>query len=250
MKRALLVTFLAIAVSPMAASAAPPVPERQLAHARITLGDVVERAPGELAAIDLGPAPAAGASRLLRRDEVLAALPQDADPKKLEVPEVVRVVRKARTLPPAEIDALVTRALASSPLPKGVSLTATKPAAKGATVPDGFDGVRIEVPKPPRREGRVSSSATVLLTEAGFVVAKLQVPVELAVSSAGALPDVKKGERLALVVRRGLVEIRATVTANADADVGDFLQVTVGDSGKALRVRLAAANPPVAEEAP
>jgi flagella basal body P-ring formation protein FlgA len=231
------------------AYAAPSVVERSIARSRVTVGDVVPGAPANLSAIDLGPSPTPGSARIVRREEVIAALPQDVDAKALSIPEQVRVVRKARDLSTAEIEQLVRDAVSRDPLPRGVTVNAVKAPVKGLTVPDGYDRVRVSIPKPPRREARLSSTATLLFSEGDFVVAKAPIPVDLVVSAAAATPDVKKGDRLTLVVKRGLVEIRATVTANADADVGENLQVTVGDSGKALRAKLVSADPPTAEEA-
>jgi hypothetical protein len=231
------------------ADAAAPLVERVVAHARVTVADVVPNAPSTIASIDLGPSPTPGGSRVVRRDEIVAALPQDIDAKSLSIPEQVRVTRKSRELSATDVDRLVRDAIARDPLPRGVSVNAVKAPVKGLTVPEGFDSVRVTIPKPPRREARLTSTATVLFSEAGFVVAKAQIPVDLVVSAAATTPDVKKGDRITLVVRRGLIEIRAAVTANGDADVGENLQVTVGDSGKALRAKLVAADPPTAEEA-
>jgi hypothetical protein len=241
-------TLLGAFASHASAAGAAKLAERTIARSRVLVGDVIERAPGTLATVDLGPAPAAGAARVLTREEILAALPHDLDARRLDVPASVRIVRKTRTLAADEVERLAREALVRTPLPRGVSLGAVKAPVKGLTVPDGFDAVRIEVPKPPRREARLASNATLYFTESGFVIAKAQIPVDLVVSGEATTPDVKKGDRVTLVIRRGLVELRAAVVANADADVGEGLQVTVGESGRAMRARLVSANPPTAEE--
>jgi len=244
----IVLTLFGAFASHASAAGAAKFAERTIARSRVLVGDVIDQAPGSLATVDLGPAPAAGATRVLTRQEILAALPQDLDTRRLDVPASVRVVRKARTLAPGEIDRLAREALVRTPLPRGVTLGAVKAPVKGLTVPDGFDVVRLEVPKPPRREARIASNATMLFTEGGFVIAKAQIPVDLVVSGEATTPDVKKGDRVTLVIRRGLVELRAAVVANADADVGEGLQVTVGESGRAMRARLVSATPPTAEE--
>jgi hypothetical protein len=212
----------------------PPMRERSVAAPRVFLGDVAE-VPEELRAVDLGPAPAPGSSRVIKRDELLAALPEGARPGTL--PSAVRITRKTRTVAVAELEALVRDTVALRGLPKGASLGKVRP--RGPTkVAEGFDDVHVEVPKPPRKEGRHLTSATVVFSQGGDEVSRATVSLELALSKEAAVPDVAKGNKVQLVVRRGAISVTALATAQGDADVGEALMVVVADSGKVLRAKV------------
>ena len=116
------------------------------------------------------------------------------------------------------------------------------------SVPAGFDALDLDIPKPPRREGKHVTTATLTLRQGQEVLAKVPVTLELALGPEAAKPDLKKGEKVTFVIRRGQVEIRAAATANTDADVGDPVQVTVTQSSKVLKGKLTGQSPAVVEE--
>lgn len=212
----------------------PPMRERSIAAPRVFLGDVAD-VPEELRSVDLGPAPMPGSSRVIKRDELLAALPGDARPGAL--PAAVRVTRKTRTISPTEVEDIVREALARRALPKGATLAKVRP--RGATkVAEGFDAAHVLVAKPPRKEGRHLTAATIVFTQAGDEVSRATVNLELALSKEAAVPDVAKGAKVQLVVRRGAVSVTAVATAQNDADVGETLTVSVADSGRVLRAKV------------
>jgi hypothetical protein len=211
-----------------------PMKERSVAAPRVVHGDVAD-VPEELRTVDLGPSPMPGSSRVIKRDELLAALPEGARPGSL--PSAVRVTRKTRTMTVTEMEALVRDAVLLRGLSKGASLAKVRP--RGPTkVAEGFDQVHVEHPKPPRREGRHLTSATVVFTQAGEEVSRATVNLELNLSKEATVPDVAKGTKVQLVVRRGSVSVTALATAQSDADVGETMTVLVADSGKVLRAKV------------
>jgi hypothetical protein len=242
--------LLALVTSSPIASAAKQraVPEKQLARSRVTLADLVANAPSELAQLDLGASPAPGSSRLITEEEIVAALPEGTDARALRLPASVRVVRKARKVTPAELEKLTRAGIAEAPLPRNGTLTSARPRAT-VTVPEGWETVRVDVPKPPRKSGKHATTATLVFLEGEEVLAKVPVPIEMALPKSAAVPDVKKGTKLSFVVSRGAIEIKANVTAAADADVGEELPVML-ENKNVIKVRLASKEPPIAVEAP
>jgi hypothetical protein len=242
--------LLSLALSPSATFAAKPrpVPERQLARSRVVLADLVPDAPAELAAVDLGASPAPGSSRLITEEEIVAALPEGTEARTLRLPASIRVVRKARKLAPTELEKITRAAVGEAGLPRSGSLTAARPRAT-VTVPDGWQRVRVDVPKPPRKSGKHATIATLVFLEGDAVLARVPVPIEITLPKSAAVPDVKKGAKLTFLVSRGSIEIKANVTAAADADVGEELPVVL-ENKNVLKVRLASKEPPTAVEAP
>ncbi len=223
-------------------------PETALARSRVILCDVAPKAPADLCDTDLGATPAPGSSRLISRDEVVAALPEGTPTKGWTIPASTRIVRKTKTVAPVELEKIVRRAAAATGLPRGASLAAVR-AKAAVTVPDGWDAVSIEVPRPPRKSGKHLSTATLVLSEGESVLIKVPVPIELNLPKAAAQPDVKKGSRVSFVVSRGSIEIKASATATQDADVGDTFNVAL-ESGKVVKAKLESKDPAVATEAP
>ncbi len=245
----LLSTVLAAPVdAKRAPEGAKPGREMLVASARVRLGDVVPGAPEELRAVDLGPSPAPGGSRVLSRADIVAALPEGADAKKVSLPHSVRVVRKTTSLAAAALESLAAEAIARRGIEKGGTLVAARPRA-AVSVAAGWDRISAELPRLPRKAGKHLTTATLVFLEGDITLAKVPVPVELALPPGAALPDVKKGARLVFSVERGTFEIRVSGAAGADADVGDPLPVTL-ESGKVVRGRLVSRDPAVATEAP
>jgi len=224
------------------------VKERALSRQRVLLSDVVDGAPADLATIDLGPSPAPGSSRLIKRDEIDAALANDSDRKRVKFSSAIRVVRKTKPLSAVELEKLTTAAIKALSLPKGATFVAARPKS-AVRVPDGFDTIDVEMARFPRREGKHSTTVTLVLRQGDDILAKVPVSVDFKLGPQAAIADVKKGEKVQFIVRRGQIEIRAIASANADADVGDLVQVTVSDSGKVLKGRLTSQNPALVMEA-
>ncbi len=240
MKKLALAIVLSLFAAPaVGESAEAKAKEHALASPRITLGDIAD-VPEELRAVDLGPSPLPGSSRVLKRAELEGAIPE-ANRRGLNLPVSVRVVRKSRTLSIPDIEGMVEQALQVRGLPKGATLTRIRPRA-AAVVADGFDSAVLEFPKPPRREGKHLTAATLQLMQSGEQIGKLVVNIEFALGKEAAIADVPKGSKVQFTIRRGAVMVSALATTAADADLGDSVLVTVSDSGKVLRGRVESSN--------
>ncbi len=236
MKKLAAFLSLSLLVLPMTGSAKEePAKERSLSAPRIRLGDIVD-VPEELRALDLGPSPLPGSSRTINKEELLLAIPEEQR-QLVSLPRAVRVVRKSQTLSVPQIETLCTDALEDVGLPRGATLTKVRPRG-AAKVAEGFDAVRVAFPKPPRREGKHTTAATVILTQEGDEVGRLTVSLELMLSKEAAIPDVAKGTKVQLVVRRGAVAVSALSTVLTDADIGETTMVKVTESGKVIRATI------------
>lgn len=209
-----------------------------VASHRLRFAHLLPTAPPALASIDLGDAPSLGGSRLLSRADI-HKLVSDASPGTV-VPDVhapIRVVRDSVSLSTLELSELVAKQLSVRGLRRGVLLQRVSPRAT-LKVPAGWDAVRVEVPSTPRRTGNYSTSAMLTFTEQDHVVLRASVPIELLLTEASMVPDVSKGSRLTIIVRKGLIEIAAGGTAVEDGDVGAIVRATLRGTGKSVRVRL------------
>jgi Chaperone for flagella basal body P-ring formation len=228
------------------AFAGKPMPDRKIAHNRILVGDVVDNAPASIASIDLGPAPVPGSSRVVRREDVEQAV-ADVTQDKIKIPAAVRIERKTKTLSVTDLERTTQVAVAAFGVARGATWSGARPAA-AITIPDGYDIVTADVPKPPRRSGKFTTIATLSFLENGVELARAQVPIDLDLPKDAALADVRKGAKVTFVVTRGSVEIRASGTAATDADVGEEVQVLVNDMGHTLRGKLMSREPAIVSE--
>lgn len=233
---AMLAAFAALAGT-VPAGAGAPVKEVPVVGPRVLLADVVPAAPASVASVDLGPAPAPGGSRFVTQDELKKAAAGAGAKVLAALPAAVRVVRKMKHLTAADIDRETRKAVATAGLRKGVTLQGVR-APKSADVAEGWTSVTAEVPKPPRRTGKLPTTATLTFSRGTEVLARLAVPIDLDLSAQAAIPDIAKGGALTITVRAGLVEISAAAMASADADIGDELMVTLRPSGRILRAVL------------
>jgi hypothetical protein len=230
-------TLLAALGVPARGGAAPEIRTVEIDGLRVRLGDLVSGLPPDVASVDLGPAPPPGATRLVARDELVAALP--AEQRGRPTPAAVRIVRKMRRLGAAELERLAVGALARSGLPRGVSVTAVRP-PPSAVVPVGFDRVEVALGRPPRREGSWSTVVPLELFVGAEEIARVPLQLQLRLGAEAARPDVPHGTALTLVVVRGGVEVSTAAVAGADADVGDVVTVSVRATGKVVRARIVA----------
>jgi hypothetical protein len=201
--------------------------------AHVHLGDVLPSAAASDATIDLGNAPPTGGSRTLTRAELAMAFTARGMTAPSNLPESVHVVRKAKAIAAKEIEQLIQAAVVKHPLKFGVAV-ATIRSPKNAQVVDGYDDAPVTIPRAPRKMGAVSTTATIEFFYRGESIDKLQVPIELKVDAYGAQPDVTHKSAITLVVKKGVVEISTPATADADADIGESLPVTVKASNKTL----------------
>jgi hypothetical protein len=233
--------------SPLIALAAPPaaIPEVQITGGRIHLGDVIKNAPAEMVDFDLGAAPASGGSRIFDKGDLALALGDKQG--RVMLPAAVRVVRKMHKLDVAEIEKTTTTSIAGMHLWRGASLVHVRP-LHAIDIPEGWTKIDIEIPKPPRRSGSLSTNATLAFEADGETTAKVIVPIELMLSDEAAKPEVTHGAEIQLVVKRGLVEVATSAIAGADGDAGDVISVTVRASNRVLRARVQDATHAVAVE--
>ena len=235
-----LVALVALAAPASAAKPAKAkvarIPEVVIAHARLTVGDVLPTATTEAAAIDLGASPPLGGSRMLDHDEIALALTSRHVEAPADIPLAVRVTRKADHLEGVGLERIVRQAL-DARMPKGASLTGihlTRPLA----IPSGWTRVSAELPRPARKVGPVSSATTLNFYEGDQPIAMASIPVELTLSEAAMVPDVPRGSHVTLVIRRGLVEVSTLGSANVDGDIGDAVPILLKPSGRIVQARI------------
>jgi hypothetical protein len=232
-----LLLALEVLCSPALAAAKGTIREVSVARTRVQIADVLPLVAPDAAAIDLGPAPAPGGSRLVTRDDLRRAFEGARSPVPAALPEAVRVVRKMTHLTAADIERIARAHLDASTLPRGATIAAVRAGAP-ADVPAGWDAIRLTLPARPHHAGLVRSLAVLTFTSGVDTLAALTVPVDLALTVEGAAYDLTKGGSVRVVVHRGSIEIEAAAIATADADVGGVLAVMLRASGRIVRARL------------
>ncbi len=240
-RRFLLSTFFAVAlqVATSPASGAAPVKEVQVVGPRVHLIDVVPTVPAAVATADLGPAPAPGGSRFVTQEELRTAAAGASAKVIASLPPAIRVVRKMRKLTAADVERETRKAVLAAGLRRGITIAAVR-APKSSDVADGWTSITASIPKPPRRAGRVPTTAALTFQRGTEVLARLAIPIDLDLAAEAAIPDIAKGAAVTVTVKVGLVEISAAALASADADIGEELFVTLRPSGKMLRATLIA----------
>ncbi len=237
MRRALKVvaSLLLWTATSSAGSLQPRMTEISVGSSHIRVGDIIADLDSEAAAFDLGPAPAASGSRVVDRDEIVQAFREHGVEPPRVVPASVRIVRRMRRMEAREIADLVRAGLSETPA-RGATITDVH--GSRASIPDGWTRTTCELPRPPHRTGTLTSAASLTFYENEQALWRISVPVELALSQEAKLFDVERGSRVTLLIRRGLVEVGASGTTGADADVGDLVPVTLLPSGRTLSARL------------
>ncbi len=240
-RRSILAAFFAVALQVAAspAAGATPVKEVQVVGPRVHLIDVVPTAPAAVATADLGPAPAPGGSRFVTQEELRTAAAGAGAKVIAALPAAIRVVRKMRKLTAVEVERETRKAVLATGLRRGVTIAAVR-APKSSEIADGWTSITASVPKPPRRAGRVPTTAALTFSRGAEILARLAVPIDLDLAAEAAIPDIAKGAALTVTVKAGLVEISAAALAAADADIGEELLVTLRPSGRVLRAVLTA----------
>lgn len=212
-------------------------PVRTLESTRIHLGDLTETNDPELKALDLGPAPPPGSSRLISREDIQRELrSQGLEQKKVSFPAVLRVVSASRRYSQNEVSALVLPAV-NAALPPGVTLKELKVPRGLVTAPRVNVG-RIKLPKLARRAGQVDVTVVADLLQDGDVVTRLAFGLSLDVSEQAAAPLLDKGARVDLVILTGSARISASAVALEPVDIGDVASFKVSTTQRVLRARL------------
>lgn len=216
--------------------------ERTIDGTRIVLKDVSDGYDeGELAALDLGPAPPPGSSRLLSRSEVeeqLRAAGDDA--KNLRMPSALRVKSAAKRWSPDELREAVTPRLLAA-LPPGLTFKTAKLSRAIVTSPSVTVG-DAHFPKFPKRTGELTLTASVDLQQEGATVLRVPVTVVVVVSEVATRPAASKGARVNLVIEHGPARVTALATALSDIELGAFGLFRVASTQRVLRARLLSAD--------
>lgn len=199
------------------------------AQDRILLGEILPALEGtELGAISIGDAPPPGASRIVYRSEILAALTRAGrDARGLAIPPRARVLRTARDVTEDEL-----RALASSVLTQAVE-------------PCSLDGVRtparvrvasgeLEVAAEASTPARSGTAPAVLVLRAGGRETRLPVQVSVRCPA----PVVMPGARVRVLVRVGAARASAPGIARQPGRVGDIIVVQNAQTQARLRARV------------
>ncbi len=216
--------------------------ERTIDGTRIRLKDVSDGYDeGDLAGLDLGPAPPPGNSRLLSRGEVedqLRAAGDDA--KSLRMPSALRVKSAAKRWSPDDLrEAVMPRLMAALPL--GLTFKAAKLNRSLVTSPSVLIGAA-HFPKFPKREGELTLTATVDLQQDGITVLRLPVTVVVLVTEAATHAAASKGARINLVIEHGAARVTALATALSDTELGALGLFRVASTQRVLRARLVSAD--------
>ena len=203
----------------------------------IQFHDVVPEASGRLAALDLGPAPPPGGSRLFSLDDLrTAAILAHADISGVTLPPGVRVVRASRRYTDQELESLVRPALLAA-LPVGAAVIALHLPKSLLSVPDLQVGT-IRISRLPKHPGATRVTPVAELTSNGATVARLAVAVDLQLDERAARYTLERGATLELVIDTGSARISATAAVMAPADVGDIVPCQVLNTRKVLRARI------------
>ena len=216
--------------------------ERTIDGTRIQLKDVSDGYDeGDLASLDLGPAPPPGNSRLLSRAEVedqLRAAGDDA--KNLRMPSALRVKSASKRWSPEDLREAVTPRLMAA-LPPGLTFKTAKLNRALVTSPSVVIGAA-HFPKFPKREGELTLTATVDLQQNGVTVLRVPVTVVVLVTEAATHAAASKGARVNLVIQHGAARVTALATALSDTELGGLGLFRVASTQRVLRARLLSAD--------
>jgi len=241
-------TFALACLLALAAQAAPE-PKITVSRPRVVVGDLLERASILVAGIDLGAAPAPGASRVFSREEIERAIRQaGVSPQGLAIPAAVRVESAAIRTSTEDLATLLRPSIAKQ-LTTGVSLVKIEPTGE-LLLPPRAQLQTVTIPKAPRIRGNFRTIATAEFALDGAVVARAAVPVMLDVSEDAVRPDAPRGTRVAVVVNVGTVQITTSALLQSDARLGDTVGAQIASTNRVVRVRLTRPDQAVVVENP
>lgn len=211
--------------------------ERLIDSARVHLSDVSQDFEGDLATLDLGPAPPPGNTRTLPRSEVEAQLrAAGADVRQLHMPRSLVFRSAARHWSTEEWKTLLEPSL-STALPHGVTLRALKYSHPLVTSPKITVG-DAHLPKLPKHEGELTVTATVDLRQEDIVVLRVPVTLVIDISEEATRPALPRGSRVSVVIEHGGARVSAVALSMSDAELGDVTSFRVASTQRVLRARL------------
>ncbi len=206
--------------------------------ARIHLSDVSDGYDdGELATLDLGPAPPPGNSRLLSRAEVEDQLHAAGDnAKSLRMPASLRVKSAAKRWTTDELRDALTPKLISA-LPAGVNFKSSKSGRALVTSPRVTIG-EAHLPRIPKHVGELTLTATVDLVQDDVTVVRVPITLVVQVTEIATQPAAAKGTRVNLVIEHGGARVTALAFAMSDTELGATGLFRVASTQRVLRARL------------
>jgi hypothetical protein len=205
--------------------------------ARVRLLDVLPSCPESSCSADLGPAPAAGTSRVVERSAIRAALEATGqNPEQFPGLLAVRVTSVARSWTPAQLGAWLRPSIERQ-LPPGVRLLSVE--SKTVVVLPLLASVGECTLGPlPRRSGAQAINVAVDFVNDGSFVRRVPVLVRLALSEQAARPKVPRGAVLTLVIERPMATVSAHGIALKDGDVGQTVPFKVQPTGRIVQARI------------
>ena len=206
--------------------------------ARIHLSDVSDGYDdGELASLDLGPAPPPGNSRLLSRAEVEDQLHAAGDnAKSLRMPASLRIRSAAKRWTTDELRDTLTPKLVSA-LPLGVNFKSSKSSRPLVTSPSVKVG-EVHLPRIPKHVGELTLTATVDLVQDDVTVVRVPITLVVQVTEIATQPAAAKGTRVNLVIEHGGARVTALAFAMSDTELGATGMFRVASTQRVLRGRL------------
>lgn len=205
---------------------------------RIQLGDIVPNLSPMPAALDLGPAPKAGGSRLLSKQEISRAL-KDAGAS-AAVTDSVRVVRGTKRWTQQNLITWVSPAVQAA-LPNNATLVQVQAPRTYLTPTNAVVG-NIELGQLPRRRGTLHTTAIVDINVDGRLDQRLTLPLVLELAEPQRPVTVPRGQSVTLSISLGQTRVSAIATTMQTAEVGDHTLCRVSRTKKVLRARLLTAN--------
>lgn len=199
------------------------------AQERVSLSEIVPALEGtELGAIDLGPAPSPGATRVVRRSEIVAALQAAGrNSQGLAIPTTTRIRRESVHLSSEEIAERARRAVARSIEPCQVQSLQVR---SDATLPSG--AIEFHSEGPERPTGR-HVLITIVMSALGRSV---RVPAQAEVSCPE--PVVRAGGRVRVSIALGNVHASADGIARQPGRVGDTIRVHIEATHAQVEARI------------
>ncbi|MEO7037463.1 MAG: hypothetical protein ABI548_26150 [Polyangiaceae bacterium] len=192
---------------------------------------------GDLASLDLGPAPPPGSSRLLSRAEVEDQLHAAGDSaKKLRMPASLRVKSAAKRWTADELRDALTPKLISG-LPAGVHFKASKLNRSVVTSPSVTVG-EAHLPRIPKHVGELTLTAIVDLMQDDVIVLRVPITLVVQVTELATQPTAAKGTRVNLVIEHGETRVTALAIAMSDTELGATGLFRVASTQRILRARL------------
>jgi len=238
--RALPFLVLALAAMPGLAGAGEPATVT-VSSSRVSLEQVMASCPPRACKMDLGPAPAPGASWLVDASVIRNALEAGGEQRRtLRDIQPVRVVSEARVLNPSEAGEFVRPSIEAA-LPSGVTLSGLE-AKSQLTLPLFGSAGTATLPKLPRRAGPITTTAMVDILLDGTLVRRVPILVRLVIDPSAARADVPRGHALTLVIERRSATISTDGIALRDTEIGEIAPFRVQRTGRVINALVKSAG--------